>query len=221
MTPFAAILIRDLRLALRAGGGAALSLGFFAAVAALTPLGIGPELTVLARVAAGIVWVAAALAALISLDRIFQADFEDGSLDVMALSPVSLEAVVLAKMLAHWLTTGLALTIVSPLIALIFDVPGPGIVALAVSLAIGTPALSAIGTIAAALTLSVRRGGVVLAAIVLPLIVPALIFGAAAVLTALEGAGLAPFLLLAAYSIFTVALAPFAGAAAVRLNLAG
>jgi heme exporter protein B len=221
MSVLGALLSRDVKLALRAGGGAALALGFFAAVAALTPLGIGPELKLLARIAGGIMWVAAALATLISLDRLFQSDFEDGSLDVIALSPLSLEGVVLAKMTAHWLTTGLPLTLVSPLLAFLFDLPREGFVALAASLAIGTPALSAVGTVGAALTLSVRRGGPILSAIVLPLIVPGLIFGAATVLSAIESVGYTALLLLAAYSIFSVALAPFAGAAAVRLNLAG
>jgi heme exporter protein B len=221
MSGFGALLSRDVRLALRAGGGAALALGFFAAVAALTPLGIGPELKLLARIAGGIMWVAAALATLISLDRLFQSDFEDGSLDVIALSPLSLESVVLAKMTAHWLTTGLPLTLLSPLLALLFDLPREGLIPLAASLALGTPALSAIGTVGAALTLSVRRGSLILAAIVLPLIVPALIFGAAAVLSAVDGGGYTALLLLAAYAVFSVAAAPFAAAAAVRLNLAG
>src|SRR6185295_20246350 len=126
MSAFGALLGRDARLALRAGGGAALTLGFFAAVAALTPFGVGPELALLARMAGGAVWVAAALAALISLDRLFQADFEDGSLDVIALSPLSLESAVFAKMTAHWLTTGLPLTIASPLLALLFNLPVEG-----------------------------------------------------------------------------------------------
>ena len=221
MTAITALVTRDVRLAVRAGGGAALALGFFAAIASLLPLGIGPDLKLLARVAAGVLWIAAALATLISLDRLFQADFEDGSLDIIALSPQSLEGTVAAKMIAHWLTTGLPLTVISPLLGLMFDLPGNALVALAASLAIGTPALSAIGTVGAALTLSIRRGGLILALIVLPLIVPALIFGTAAALTALDGGGSAAFLFLAAYSVFTVALAPFAAAAAVRLNLAG
>ena len=221
MSAFAALFVRDVRLAFRAGGGAALAVGFFAAIAALLPLGIGSELALLARVAGGALWVAAALAALLSLDRLFQADFEDGSLDAIALAPISLEGVVLAKMAAHWLTTGLPLTLISPLLGLLFDLPPEGSLALAGSLVLGTPALSAIGAIGAALTLSVRRGGLILALIVLPLIVPALIFGAAAVLMTLEGTGPAAFLFLGAYSVLTVALAPFAAGAAVRLNLAG
>src|ERR1700741_3310990 len=221
MSAFAALFARDIRLAFRAGGGAALAVGFFAAVAALLPLGIGAELPLLARVAGGALWVAAALAALISLDRLFQADFEDGSLDVIALSPLPLEGVVLAKMAAHWLTTGLPLTLVSPVLGLLFDLPPEGSLALAGPLVLGPPALSAIGAIGAALTLSVRRGGLILALIVLPMIVPALIFGAAAVLFVLEGTGPGAFLLLGAYSVLAVALAPFAAGAAVRLNLAG
>jgi heme exporter protein B len=221
VSAFAAVLARDVRLAIRAGGGAALAIGFFAAIAALLPLGIGPDLKLLARVAGGALWIAAALATLISLDRIFQADFEDGSLDVIALAPLSLEGTAAAKMIAHWLTTGLPLTVVSPLLGLLFDMPGPALLALAGSLALGTPALSAVGTVGAALTLSVRRGGLILALIVLPLIVPALIFGPAAVLIALDGGRSAASLLLAAYSVLMVALAPFAAAAAVRLNLAG
>ncbi len=222
MSGFAALVHRDVRLAVRAGGGAALALGFFAAIASLLPLGIGPDLKILARVAAGVLWIAAALATLISLDRLFQADFEDGSLDIIALSPLSLEGAAVAKMLAHWLTTGLPLTVASPVLGILFDLPANALFALTLSLAIGTPALSAVGTVGAALTLSIRRGGLILALIVLPMIVPALIFGPAAVLMATEGgAGTAAFLFLAAYSVLAVALAPFAAAAAVRLNLAG
>ncbi len=221
MSAFAGLLRRDVRLAIRAGGGAALAIGFFAAIAALLPLGIGPDLNLLARVSAGVLWIAAALATLISLDRLFQADFEDGSLDVIALSPLSLEGVAVAKIAAHWLTTGLPLTLVSPLLGLLFDMPRDGLLALMGSLALGTPALSSMGAVGAALTVSLRRGGLILSLIVLPLIVPALIFGPAAVTTAVEGAGSGAFLLLAAYSVLMVGLAPFAAAAAVRLNVRG
>src|SRR4051812_1410428 len=145
----------------------------------------------------------------------FQADFEDGSLDLLALAPVSLEAVVATKMLAHWLTTGLPLTLLSPLLGLLFNLPVPGYAALLLSLAIGTPALSAVGAIGAALTLSVRRGGLILALIVLPLVTPAVIFGAGAVLVAIQGGGTAAFLFLAAFAAGAVVLSPFAAAAAV------
>ena len=221
MTAFRALLFRDIRLAIRAGGGALLAAAFFATVAALVPFGVGAELPLLSRIAGGVLWVAAVLAALLSLDRLFQADFEDGSLDVLALSPLSLEATSAAKMIAHWLTTGLPLTLLSPLLALMFDLKPEAYGALVLSLAVGTPALSAIGTIGAALTLSLRRGGLILSLIVLPLEIPAVIFGAGAVMAALDGGGDTALLLLGAFSLGAVALAPFASAAAVRLNLAG
>jgi heme exporter protein B len=152
---------------------------------------------------------------------LFQADFEDGSLDLIALSPLSLESASALKMLAHWLTTGLPLTLVSPFLALIFNLPPEAYFALVAGLAVGTPSLSALGTIGAALTLSVRRGGLILALIVLPLLTPAVIFGAGAVVTALQGGGTAALLFLTAFSLASVLLSPFAAAAAVRLNLAG
>ncbi len=221
MSPAYALLKRDMTLAFRAGGGAMLAVAFFGTIAALVPLGVGADLALLGRIAGGVLWVAAALSALLSLDRLFQADFEDGSLDLLALAPLSLESAAAMKICAHWLTTGLPLTLVSPLLALIFNLPAEGYLALIGALAIGTPSLSAVGAIGAALTLSVRRGGLILALIVLPLITPAVIFGAGAVLTSLEGGGSAAFLFLAAFALGTVLLAPFAAAAAVRLNLAG
>jgi heme exporter protein B len=216
-----ALLFRDMRLAFRSGGGAMLAATFFVTVSAMVPLGVGADLALLGRIAGGVLWVAAALAALLSLDRLFQADFEDGNLDLLALAPMSLEATVTAKMLAHWLTTGLPLTLLSPLLGLMFNLPASGYGALVASLLLGTPALSAIGAIGAALTLSLRRGGLILALIVLPLLTPAVIFGAGAVLAALQGGGTAAFLFLAAFSVAAVLLSPFAAAAAVRVNLAG
>jgi len=221
MSPARALLRRDITLAFRAGGGAMLAVAFFGTIAALVPLGVGADLPLLGRIAGGILWVAAALSALLSLDRLFQADFEDGGLDLIALSPLSLESAAGLKILAHWLTTGLPLTLISPLLGLFFNLPLEGYAALVGGLAIGTPALSAVGAIGAALTLSVRRGGLILALIVLPLVTPAVIFGAGAVLTALEGGGTAAILFLGAFSLGAVALSPFATAAAVRLNLAG
>jgi heme exporter protein B len=221
MNPFAAILFRDMRLATRAGGSAALALAFFAAVATLVPLGVGSDLHLLSRIAGGVLWIAAVLAALLSLDRLFQSDFEDGSLDLIALSPLSLEAMSFAKIAAHWLTTGLPLTLLSPLLGVLFGLPPSGYAPLILSLAIGTPAVSAIGAIGAALTLSIRRGGLILPFIVLPLLAPAVIFGSGAVLGALDGLSNGAFWLLGAFSLVTVLLAPFAAAAAVRLNLAG
>jgi heme exporter protein B len=219
MTAFRSLILRDLLLAVRAGGGAALALAFFAAVATLVPLGVGPDLKLLARIAAGVLWVAAVLAALLSLDRLFQADYEDGGLDLMALSPLSMEAVALAKIVAHWLTTGLPLTAIAALLAVAYGLPEPATVALVAALLIGTPAVSAIGGIGAALTLSIRRGGLILPFIVLPLVAPVVIFGSGAVEAVLDGLQNGGLLFLAAFSLLAVALAPFAAAAGVRLNL--
>jgi len=221
VTPFFALLIRDIRLAMRAGGSAALALAFFAAVATLVPLGVGADLRLLARIAAGVLWVAAVLATLLSLDRLFQSDFEDGSLDLIALAPLPLEATAFAKIAAHWLVTGLPLTLLSPLLALLFGLPKSGYAPLVASLALGTPAVSAIGAIGAALTLFIRRGGLILPFIVLPLLAPVVIFGAGAVLSALDGISNGALWLLAAFSFAAMVLSPFATAAAVRLNLAG
>jgi len=221
VSAFAALLARDIRLATRAGGSAVLALAFFACVATLVPLGVGADLKLLARIAPGVLWVAAVLAALLSLDRLFQGDFDDGSLDLIALSPLSLEGAAAAKIAAHWLTTGLPLTLLSPALALLFNLPQQGYAPLIVSLAVGTPAVSAIGAIGAGLTLSVRRGGLILPLIVLPLLAPAVIFGAGAVLAALDGLANGAIWFLAAFSFVAVLLSPFAAAAAVRLNLAG
>jgi len=216
-----ALLWRDMRLATRAGGSAALALAFFAAVATLVPLGVGADLKLLARVAAGVLWVAAVLAALLSLDRLFQADFDDGSLDLLALSPLSLETVSATKIAAHWLTTGLPLTILSPLLGGMFGLPMAATGTLALSLLIGTSSVSALGAIGAGLTLSIRRGGLILPLLVLPLLAPAVIFGAGAVQSTLDGLSDGALLFLSAFSVAATVLSPFAAAAAVRLNLAG
>ena len=221
MTPFLALLTRDLRLSVREGGGAALALGFFALVATLVPLGIGPDLALLAKVGAGVLWVGAVLAALLSLDRLFQADYEDGSLDLITLSPLSLEGAATAKIAAHWLSTGLPLTLLSPLLSVLFGLSGPATLALALSLAIGTPAVSAVGAIGASLTLSLRRGGLILPLIVLPLLVPAVIFGSGIVLEVQTGIANGATGYLAAFSLAATLLSPFVAAMAVRLNLAG
>lgn len=220
MKPFLALLFRDIRLAVRAGGGAALALAFFACVVTLVPLGVGADMRLLARIAGGVLWVAAVLAALLSLDRLFQADYEDGSLDLIALSPMSLEVAALAKTAAHWLATGLPLTILSALLAVLFDLSLRATGALVLSLLIGTPAVSAIGAVGAALTLSIRRGGLILPLIVLPLLAPAVIFGSGAVLAAQDGLANGALYFLAAFSLVSVVLSPFAAAASVRLNLA-
>ncbi|MES2256809.1 MAG: heme exporter protein CcmB [Pseudomonadota bacterium] len=219
--PFVSLLMRDLRLAARSGGSAALALAFFALVATLVPLGVGADLRLLARIAGGVLWVGAVLAALLSLDRLYQGDFDDGSLDLIALSPLSLEQVALAKLLAHWFSTGLPLTLLSPLLALLFGLPAPGTWALFLSLLIGTPAVSAVGAIGASLTLSLKRGGLILPLIILPLLAPAVIFGAGAVTAALDHLSNGALGLLSAFSLAAVLLSPFAAAACVRLNLAG
>lgn len=220
MNAFWALLKRDVQLAVRTGGGAILALGFFAAVATLMPLGIGPDLKLLAKIAAGVLWVSAVLAALLALDRLFQADFEDGGLDQLALSPLSLEMVALAKMAAHWLATGLPLTMLTALISVFYGLAPSAIGALCLSLLVGTPAISAIGAIGAGLTLSLRRGGLILPLIVLPLVSPAVIFGAGMVLAVQDNVPSGAFLLLFAFSVVSLVLSPFAAAAAVRLNLA-
>jgi len=219
--PFVSLLLRDLKLAARSGGSAALALAFFALVATLVPLGVGADLKLLARIAGGVLWVGAVLSALLSLDRLYQGDYDDGSLDLIALSPLSLEQVALAKLLAHWLSTGLPLTLLSPLLALLFGLPWAGTQALFVSLLIGAPAVSAVGSIGASLTLSLKRGGLILPLIVLPLLAPVVIFGAGAVSAALDNLPNGALGLLSAFAAAAVLLSPFAAAACVRLNLAG
>lgn len=215
-----ALLSRDLRLAIRAGGGFGLGLAFFLIVVVLVPLGVGPQGATLALIAPGILWVAALLACLLSLDRIFALDFEDGSLDLLATAPIPLEGVVSVKALAHWLTTGLPLTLASPVLGLLLNLPANGYLWLILSLALGTPALSVIGTFGAALTVGLKRGGLLLSLLVLPLYVPTLIFGAEVVKRGAVGQATdTPLLLLAGITAGAAALLPFASAAALRINL--
>jgi heme exporter protein B len=220
MTAFFGLFRRDLRLALRQGGDAGLVLGFFVLAVILFPFGIGPEPAVLRRIAAGIIWVAALLAALLSLDRLFHADYEDGGLDLLVLAPLPLELAVLAKCAANWVALGLPLVLVSPILGLVADLQPAAIPILVVSLLLGTPALMLIGGTAAALTLGARRQGVLLALLVLPLYVPPLVFGAAAVEASAAGGSAGPhLLLLGALSLAALGLAPWASAAALRLAL--
>lgn len=215
-----ALLIRDLRLAFRAGGGFGLGLAFFLLMAVLVPLGVGPEAATLARIAPGILWLGALLACLLSLDRLFALDFEDGSLDLLATAPMPLEGVVAVKGLAHWLVTGLPLTAISPMLALLLHLPGPGYPWLVLALGLGTPALSMIGAFGAALTVGLKRGGLLMSLLVLPMYVPSLIFGAELVTRGAGGLALAtPLLLLSGITLGSVALLPFAAAAAIRINL--
>jgi heme exporter protein B len=215
-----ALLIRDLRLAMRAGGGFGLGLAFFLLVAVLVPLGVGPEGDVLGRIAPGILWVGALLACLLSLDRIFALDFEDGSLDLLATAPIPLEGVVAVKALAHWIVTGLPLTIVAPVLGVLLNLPVAGYGWLVLSLLVGTPALSVIGAFGASLVVGVKRGGLLLSLLVLPLYVPTLIFGAEVVKRGAAGQAVSvPVLLLAGITLAGAALLPFAAAAAIRINL--
>ena len=215
-----ALLLRNLRLAVRAGGGFGLALIFFLIVTVLVPFGVGPEKDVLARIAPGILWIGALLACLLSLDRIFATDMEDGSLELLATSPLPMEAMVAAKALAHWLTTGLPLTIAAPLFALLLNLPGQGYLWLILTLLIGTPALSLIGAFGAALTVGLKRGGLLMSLLVLPLYVPTLIFGAVTLRRGAEGleAG-SGLLFLAGITLFSLAILTFASAAALRMNL--
>lgn len=220
MSGFTALLTRDLRLAFRQGGDVANVVAFFALAVILFPFGVGPDPDLLARIAAGVLWVTALLAALLSLERLFDADFQDGSLEALALMPVPLEIQVLAKCVAHWLTTGLPLTIIAPLLALVLHFDAAGYPALIAALLLGTPVLSLIGAIGAALTLGARRAGVLLSLLVLPLYIPVLIFGVAASEAAALGLESRPhLLLLAALFAGSLALAPWAAAAALRQAL--
>jgi len=215
-----ALLIRDLRLAVRAGGGFGLGLAFFLIVVVLVPFGVGPEPSVLARIAPGILWVAALLAALLSLDRLFALDHEDGALALLATAPLPLEGVAIAKAAAHWITTGLPLTIAAPALGFLLHLSPQAGGWLMLTLALGTPALSVIGAFGAALTVGLKRGGLLMSLIVLPMYMPTLIFGAEAVRRGSEGLVVtAPLLFLAGISAGAIALLPFASAAALRVNL--
>ena len=215
-----ALLLRDLRLALRAGGGFGLGLAFFLIVTVLVPFGVGPNSALLASIAPGILWLGALLACLLSLDRLLALDWEDGSLDLLATAPLPLEAVVTVKALAHWLTTGLPLVLAAPVLGVLLNLPGPGYLWLVASLAAGTPALSVIGAFGAALTVGLKRGGLLLSLLVLPLYIPTLIFGAEVARRGALGMEVAtPLLLLAGITLGAAALLPFASAAALRVNL--
>ncbi len=219
MIAFLRLVRRDLRLAFRQGSDATTALVFFVLTVVIFPFGVGPEPNILARIAPGILWVAALLAALLSLDRLFQADQDDGSLDQLALSGPPLEIVVLAKAAAHWLMSGLPLIVAAPVLAVLLQMRD-GFDTLLLSLLAGTPLLSLIGTIGAALTLGARRGGVLISLLILPLYIPVLIFGAGAIDVALAGLSPRPHLLfLAGMLAAALPLAPVAAAAALRQAL--
>ena len=220
MSRFWHLVGRDLRLALRQGSDATIAVMFFVLCVVLFPFGVGPEPNILARIAAGVIWVAALLASLLSLERLFLTDYEDGSLELMALGGLPLELVVLAKTAAHWLVTGVPLLVAAPLLAVLLNMERGGFASLELTLLLGTPALSLIGGIGAALTLGARRGGVLISLLILPLYIPVLIFGAGAIDAALNGLSARPHLLiLTALLAGALPLAPIASAAALRQAL--
>jgi heme exporter protein B len=217
MTPVVALIARDLRLMWRRPGDVTVVLAFFVVATVLFPLGIGPEPNTLSRIAAGVLWCAALFASLLSLDRLFAADYEDGTLDLLLLAPWPLELAALAKCIAHWIVTGLPLALLAPLLGVAFGLEHDSLWALAATLLVGTPTLSLIGGLAAALTLGARRSGALLALLALPLCVPTLIFGAGAVETLTMGEDFTTHLaILAALALVALATTPWAMAAALR-----
>jgi len=221
MTSLAALLVRDMRISVRVGGGALMGVLFFLVVVVIVPFAVGPDLALLKRIGPAVLWLAALLASLLALDRLFASDQEDGSLDLLLMSRAPLELVVLVKGLAHWLTTGLPLIVAAPLIGLLLNLDAPAQGALVLTLLAGTPALTFIGLIGAAIAVALRRGGLLLAVLVLPLTVPVLIFGVAAANAAFTGSvpfG-TPFTILCALTLASVVIGPFAAAAALRQEI--
>ncbi|MGB6535869.1 MAG: heme exporter protein CcmB [Xanthobacteraceae bacterium] len=221
MSTLAVLLVRDMRIGVRVGGGALIGVLFFIVVVALVPFAVGPDLALLKRIGPAIMWLAALLASLLTLDRLFASDREDGSLDLLLMSRAPLELVVAAKAFAHWLTTGLPLIVAAPLIGLLLNLDGRAQAVLMLTLLVGTPALTFIGLVGAAITVALRRGGLLLAVLVLPLTVPVLIFGVAAAETAAAGAVplSAPFTVLCALTLASAVVGPFAAAAALRQEM--
>ncbi len=219
MTALLALIRRDLMIAARIGGGAELGVVFFLTLTAIVPFALGPDQGLLARLAPAVLWIAALLATLFGLDRLFQSDEEEGVLDQLLLSETPLELVVLAKCLAHWLTTGLVLSLAAPLFGLMLNLPIDAMLPLVATLLVGTPAITLIGAVGAAVTVSLRRGGLLMAILVLPLAVPTLIFGVGAANAAITGPTPfgAPFLLLLATTLVALVVCPLAAAAAIRL----
>jgi heme exporter protein B len=221
MTALAAIFLRDMRLSVRLGGGAFVGVLFFLIVVTLMPFAIGPDLALLARIGPAILWLGALLASLLALDRLIAADYEDGSLDLILMARAPLELALFAKALAHWLTTGLPLVVAAPLLGFLLNLDPGATVAVALTLLAGTPALTFIGLAGAALTVALRRGGLLIAVLVLPLTVPVLIFGVAASNAAIVGPlpfG-TPFTILCALTLMSAVVGPFAAAAALRHGL--
>ncbi len=215
-----ALLQRDLILAVRAGGGFGLGMAFFLIVIILVPLGIGPDMAILSKVSVGVLWVGALLACVLSLDRIFSLDYDDGTLELLLTSPIPLEAVVTVKAFSHWITTGLPLVIISPILGLLLGLQGGDLKWVFISLLLGTPALSVIGAFGAALTVGIRRGGLLLSLLVLPLYVPTLIFGANVASKGLADiSNSSALLILTAVTLAAFSILPFASALVLRINL--
>ena len=220
MTPLTALLVRDMRIAVRVGGGALIGVLFFVVVVTLTPFAVGPDLALLKRIGPAILWLAALLASLLTLDRLFASDHEDGSLDLILTGRAPLELVIAAKGLAHWLSTAVPLIVAAPLIGLLLDIEPPAQAGLVLTLLVGTPALTFIGAVGAAIAVTLRRGGLLLAVIVLPLTVPVLIFGVAAANVAAGPVPFGtPFTVLCALTLASLVIGPFAAAAALRLDI--
>jgi heme exporter protein B len=221
MTALAALFLRDVRLAVRVGGGGGIGVLFFLIVVALTPFAIGPDLALLGRIGPAVLWLGGLLASLLTLDRLLSADAEDGSLDIMLMGECPLELALAAKAFAHWLTTGLPLVIATPLLGVLLNLDAGASLAVALTLLAGTPALTFIGLVGAALSVTLRRGGLLLAVLVLPLTVPVLIFGVAASNAAIVGPlpfG-TPFTILCALSLVSPVIGTFAAAAALRQGM--
>lgn len=217
MTAFLEIVRRELRLALRQGTDSIMVVTFFVLTVILFPFGIGPELNILERVSPGVLWVTALLASMLSLDRLFQNDYEDGSLELLTLTPAPLSMIILGKVTAHWLTTGLPLIAAAPLLAVLLNMSADGLGMLVLAMLLGTPSLSLIGAMGAALVLGARRGGVLLSLLILPLYVPILIFGVGAVDAAVHGfSAKAQLMVLGAILLASLPLAPWATSAALR-----
>ncbi len=221
MTAFMALVFRDMRLSVRVGGGAMMGALFFLIVVTMMPFALGPDLNLLARIGPAILWLGALLATLLALDRLFATDNDDGSLDLLMMGHLPLELAVAAKAIAHWLTTALPLVIISPVLGLMLNVELRAMGTVVLTLLAGTPALTFIGLIGAALSVALRRGGLLLAVLVLPLTVPVLIFGVAAANAAIVGPAPfgPPFTILCALSLASLVLGPFAAAAALRHGL--
>ncbi|MGL5166159.1 MAG: heme exporter protein CcmB [Afipia sp.] len=221
MTALAALISRDVRIALRAGGGAMIGVLFFLSVVVVMPFALGPDLALLKRIGPAILWLGAMLASLLTLDRLFTADLEDGSLDLIVMSRTPLELSCMAKALAHWLAAGVPLIVATPIIGILLNLDAAATFAVALTLLVGTPALTFTGMIGAALAVTLRRGGLLLAVVVLPLSIPVLIFGVAASNAAIEGPASfgTPFSILCALSLISLVVGPFAAAASLRQGL--